>query len=377
MIKEIKKNVAVFFGGKSVEHDISIITGLQTINSLNPFKFNVVPIYINKQGVWLTGENLKSINEYKNLNYKKVKKVCLLPDSNFLFSFKGSKLKKVAEIDYIINCMHGLNGEDGFLAGVVRQTNIIFCSPDIKPSAISMDKAISKYIFKSLGLNVLPFISFDKQELIENKESIFKKINEIGYPIVVKPCNLGSSIGISFCNNSDEAEKAIETAFCFDHLVVIERGLTEFSEYNCSALGLSERVETSEIERPEINGKILTFNSKYTEKTKREFPAKIGKKLKNELQKQTALIYKELGCSGVIRVDFMFDEKESKLYINEANLVPGSLAFYLWKGKYTYSQLIEKLIEDATLNYNRQSSKVTSFNSNALEYFEKGCNKLK
>lgn len=369
--------VVVFFGGKSVEREISIITGVQVMRNINSLKNEIIPVYINENGQWLFSEELKEIDAYKNLNKVKIKKVCFLPNQNKLFEVKGSKLKPIAEVDCVINCCHGTGGEDGCLSGVIESTGIAFASPSVLAGSVSMDKQASKFMFKGLGLNVLHSISVLKKSFLDSKDEVLNKIDKFGYPVVVKPCNLGSSVGVSFCKTREDAEEALAVAFEFDDMCLVEMGLENFDEFFCSCVMIKNEIVVSEIEKS-ANNEFLDFNKKYISSKKRNFPAKIKKGLKLQIQNQTKTIYEALKCRGIIRVDFLFDKNKNELFVNEANVVPGSLAMGFWSDKLEICELFDDVMLQAKNDYQYKKNFNSSFKSNILENFEKGTkNKLK
>ena len=316
------KNVAVFFGGASVEHDVSVITGVLTVNTLDKSEYSAVPVYVDGDGKWYSGEILKDIDVYKNLDFKKLNRVVLTGGDNVLYAVKKGKLKPLFPLSAVINCMHGERGEDGSLAGYINMCGIPFASPSIAASAICMDKAVTKKFLKGIGIKTLPCVSVKK---LSDCSEVIKKLD---FPVIVKPACLGSSIGISRAENAEELADAVNLAFRFGDKAVVEKLLKGFTEINCAAYrSVSGKIIVSPCERPFGREEVLSFDDKYTS-GKREFPADIPQKISDKIRSATEKIYSELDCIGTVRADFMVVGED--VYLNEINTVPGSLAYYLF-----------------------------------------------
>lgn len=353
------KNIAVFFGGNSVEHDVSVITGVLTANSLNKEKYNVVPIYVHNDGLWYTGESLLDIDNYKNLRTEKLVRVTLLAGGKTLYKvIKSKKLKPVCNVAVAINCMHGELGEDGSLAGLLNMCEVALASPSVMASAISMDKCFTKTAMKGLKVKTLPSVTVYCEEDI----ALVKK--KLKYPLIVKPACLGSSIGISKAIDDDSLVNAINNALRFGEKVIVEPQLKNHLEINCSAYRLNEKVIVSECERPVGTGEYLTFDDKYTS-GKRVFPADIDKRLSDKIKAITKKVYEGLSFNGIIRIDFFVSGEE--IYLNEINSVPGSLAFYLFCDTLKeFSVLLQSVIIDAEKRYARSCTTKRKYQSGIL-----------
>lgn len=363
------KNVAVFFGGASVEHDVSVITGVLTANSLDKSAYNAVPVYVDGDNRWYCGEELKDIDNYKNLDYKKLKRVAFLCGENVLYSVKKNKMKPLLTISAVINCMHGERGEDGSLAGLVNMCNIPFASPPIEASAVGIDKALTKKFLIGIGVRTLSAVSIRKLSDCASAES------KLGYPLIVKPAKLGSSIGISRARNLKELESAVRFAFRFGEKAVAERMLEGFTEINCAAYRTAGgEIIVSECERPVGSGEMLTFEDKYST-GKREFPAKIPVKISEKIKRITEKIYRELDCVGPIRADFMVCGKE--VYLNEINTVPGSLAYYLFCDTLKeFSGILTETVKVAEKKFAAEGTLQKTFKSSVLNVGTKGAKRL-
>lgn len=346
-------NLAIFYGGKSVEHDISIITAIQVMKNLDKDKYNITPIYVDENNNWSVLDNYLDMNIYANKKYKGIMLACGM-DKGYLIKKSVVGYKKYRKIDVAINCMHGLNGEDGTLAGLLELNNIAYVGSGVLASSIGMDKVIQKDVLKTNNLPVVNYMYFLKKDYTDNKEDILNKIEDkINYPIVVKPANLGSSIGINISKNRKELQKNIEIALNFDKKIIIEEKINNLREINCSVIGGNNYVETSVLEEPKNWETFLDFNEKYLNngQNKKEINVKLGDGIDDKIKDLSIKVFKLFGASGVARIDYLLDDKTKEIYINEINTVPGSFANYLWKDKYTFSGLLDKLIDLAIEEY--------------------------
>lgn len=371
--------VAVLFGGKSTEHEISIISALQVINNLDTTKFEIMPIYIDKDGKYFTGESLKKIKFYRNVDYKKLKEITILPSSNFVYIKRLGGFFKWKKLDFAFLILHGLNGEDGTVQSIFELNKIPYSSSGVLASAIGMDKVAMKTMFKGLDIPVLPYIWFFKEEWNDSKNKIVKQIEtELNYPVVVKPANLGSSIGISICKDEDELLSAIDVAFCFDFKIIVERAVKKLKEINISCMGENKTVETSVTEEPLNWENFLSFEDKYMSKnaSKRVMPAKISSEMESKVVEYAKKIFVNFFCKGIVRIDFMLDEETNELYINEINTIPGSLAFFLWNNRgYDFKLLLEKNIKYSIKNDERKKDLIYKFDSGILNNVGSGYKK--
>lgn len=343
------KKIAVFFGGKSCEHDVSVITGVLTLNSLDKNLFEPVPVFISGDGKWYTGKILNDISVYKTLNLKDLARVTFLAGDGSLYAVKKSGLKKLCEISLAINCLHGVNGEDGTLAGVLKLCGIPSASPDLFASAFSMDKDFTKIVLQGLNVERLPYLRLLRKNYYEKKETAVKMIEKkFSYPVIVKPANAGSSIGISVAAGERELSDALSLAFSYDDKVIIERALKNFREINCAAYRADDKIVVSECEEPVSVNEILTFKDKYLgSKTGagRRMPADISKTLRDKIRSVTERIYRKADFTGVIRIDYII--YENKVFVNEINTVPGSLAYYLFSDTMKgFSDMLTALVKE-------------------------------
>lgn len=355
------KTVVVFFGGQSVEHDVSILTGVMTANLIDKEKYNVVPIYVYRDGLWFTGKNLLDLDEYKSINLKKLQRVSLIPGQNTLFTVKNNRLKHVADISIAINCMHGERGEDGCLAGFLSLCKIPLASPDIMASSVCMDKTFTKIALKGLNIKTVESITVSSPDEMD----IVKK--KLEYPLIIKPNKSGSSIGVNRANNDSELYRAINYALRFGESAIIERCLEDFIEINCAVYKNSKNeIIVSECEQPVGRTKILSFNDKY-ESGDRIFPANIDEKYSNLIKKTTRLIYEKFNFSGVIRIDYFLIG--DKVLVNEINTVPGSLAYYLFGDTLdSFSKMLDELITYSLQKYASSLTTQKTFKTSILSF---------
>ena len=355
---ELKPNIAIFFGGESVEHDISVLTGMQVINAISD-KYNIYPIYIDRTGKWFLKIGVKNVDD---INKIKVRQVNVISCDNYLYSFK----KKICEIHSAVLAMHGRYGEDGALQGILECSNIPYTSCDIKSSALTMDKISMKKYFEICDAPVLEYFCVNLSVWQRQKEVVLSMAKDFGYPLIVKPSKLGSSIGISLAEDENGLIKAIELALEFDKNLLIERAVKDLVEVNASCFSYKGELMVSELERPIKSDEILSFEDKYKRGGKstkggtghsggkgggmaslsRVIPADITSDIYNHIVELVKKIYIDFGCSGVIRCDFILNGE--KVYVNEINSIPGSLAFYLWQAKgISFTALLNMLIEDS------------------------------
>jgi len=385
----MKINIAVMFGGESVEHEISIISGIQAMNNFDVEKYNVIPIYVSKDSKWFTGDNLRDI-----VNYRDLKKISRLSkevymkfekDNNTIYSAK--KNKEVTKIDVVFPVFHGGAGEDGKLAGFFDMINIPYASSGYLSSAICIDKEVTKKVLTSSKIEQIEYFTFNFKDFAHNQEEVINKVNEMGYPIIIKPATLGSSIGIAKIENDDEFKEHVFNARKYGNKIIVEKCIENFRELNISLIGDYENQKCSVIEEVKNVNNILTYDDKYKgdenssgsmESLKREIPAKISKDIEEKVVEISKRAFKALDCSGIVRIDFII--KDEKVYLNEVNTIPGSLSFYLWKhNDVTYKEEIDMLIKLAIKKQREKEKVTTKYSENiiSLGYGVKGAKGLK
>lgn len=391
----MKIKVGVIYGGETVEHEVSIITAIQAMNKMDQEKYEVIPIYITKNREWYTGEMLKDIEIYEDLDLiKKYGKNVVLYYSKGAYVLQSKKFPRsiITDIDIAFPIMHGTNGEDGVIQGYLQAIGIPFVGSNIYASVVGQDKIYMKNIFEKESLPVTRYTWFYDCDYKNERDDVLKKIKKLKYPMIVKPATTGSSIGIKVVSNDEELIDAIDYAIQYDHKVVVEEVVENLKEVNISVVGNYEHQKLSEIEEVLSQDKFLTYDEKYISGGKgklkggmkmpvknsskgmasamRKLPADLTKKLKEEVETIAVRAFKSLGSSGVCRIDFLIDEKAKKVYINEINSIPGSLAFYLWEAKgVRFTELLDDVINIGVKDYKKRMSKVHSFDTNILKGF--------
>lgn len=379
--------LGVIFGGVSVEHEVSVISAVQAMQAIDKEKYDVIPIYITKDREWYTGEILKDMDTYTDMDLLKryTKNVSLInKKGKFYLQSKGLFKTIVTELDLVLPIGHGTNMEDGTLQGYLQTIGIPYCESDIAASSVAQDKVTQKLVFQSKNLPMTAFTWFYDVDYTEDQENILKECAKLKYPIIVKPATLGSSVGINFAKDEAELKNAIEEAIQYDKKILVEHAVENLSEVNISVLGDYKYQEVSAIEEVTTIHHLLTYADKYMGNAKdkpskgmaglgRKVPAKLEKKMQSEVESVAVKAFKAVGLAGVCRIDFLIDKNDNKVYINEINSIPGSLSFYLWepKGK-KYRELLDEIIKIGIKNYQDNSAKVHSFESNILEGYKAG-----
>ena len=381
--------LGVIFGGPTVEHEVSVISAVQAMKSLDTEKYDIYPIYIAKDRTWYTGKMLMDIDIYRDFdNLKRFAKKVVLVNKNGSFILKtlGTISKTVTDLDVVLPIVHGNNMEDGTIQGYLEMVGIPYVGSGIIGSSLGQDKVIMKQVFSSVGIPVVPYVWFFDYQYYENKEEIKKDVLKLDYPVIVKPATLGSSVGISFVKEEKDLFKAIEEAITYDRKIVIEKAVTNLVEVNCSVLGSYESAEASVLEEVMSTKEFLTYQDKYVGSSKvkgkipngskgmasasRIIPARLDSDTTLKIQNIAKDAFMALNLSGVCRIDFLVDGKTNKVYINEPNTIPGSLSFYLWeKSGKSYTDLLDEMITIAIKDYKNKSKKVTTFDTNILSSF--------
>ena len=371
------------FGGKSVEHEVSVISGIQAIMSMDQEKYEVIPVYLTKKNEMYVGEEIGKIEAYKDIPglLSKSQRVILVnEDSHIMLMPYPVKLfgKKGIEVDIAFPIVHGTNVEDGALQGYLKTIGIPFVGCDVTASALGMDKYASKVVLKEHGVPVLDGYCFTTSDYAEIDSILDKVEKEIGYPAIVKPVDLGSSVGISVARNRSELTSSIDDAFLYARKIIIEHAITKLREINCAVLGDENEAIASECEEPLHTKDILSYEDKYVSNAKgsgskgmasvsRKIPAELSPEKRKEVQELAVKSFQKLGCNGVARIDFMIDEENGKLYFNEINTIPGSLAFYLWEPVgISYPELLDRMIRLALKRVREEESITFSFDTNIL-----------
>lgn len=406
-----KINVGVIFGGRSVENEISVLTALQAINAIDTERYSVTPIYISKQGRWYTGKALTDSSNYRHMdsllascdevylrptygdnNLYKVNKPLI---SYFKQMFNISKDEIAATLDVILPALHGTNCEDGSFQGVIEMTGIPYAGCNVLSSANGMDKITMKMILKESGIPVIDYTWFCDKEWYDNQKVVAERVEAtLGYPVIVKPADSGSSVGITAVHNREELIEAVDNAASYSKRIIVEHLVKQLKEINCSVLGNYYDCEASVCEAPIRSSEILSYADKYLggargsakggakcgsksapqqsegmRSTLREIPANLPDEVTALIRTMAVKTFKTLACDGVSRIDFMIDEANGKIYVNEINTIPGSLSFYLWEASgVSFPSLVQRLIDIAFQRKRDSATKVTSYKENIFNY---------
>ena len=369
----MKKKIAVIFGGRSVEHEVSVITGMQVVENLDKSKYEAVPVFIDKDGRWLTGEELFDFNNFKNDKLGNLKEVIFTSKYNDkkLYSHPNTvsgflKKKVEIEIDAVFVALHGTYGEDGTIQGVFETLNIPYTSGSVLASSVGMDKILMKDVYKSYNLPIVDYTWFFRTKWFDDKESVLDNIeSKLRYPLFVKPSNLGSSVGISKATDRASLEESIEVAVVYDRKIIIEEGVVDPREINCAVLGYDDNVEASLCEEPVGWTDLLTYEDKYVNSNVkgsksggRNIPAELSDEKTKEIQEIAKSSFMAIDCKGTARIDFLMD-KEDNVYVNEINTQPGSIGYYLWEPMgIMFKDLLDKMI-DIAIKVNEDKNNTT------------------
>ena len=424
----MKKNVVIIYGSKSTEHDISVLSALQIYNAIDKSRYSVDLIYIGHNGKWFLGDKLANIKSYLNFNKKGLKRVTILPGDDFLYLQKIGGFRRLKKVDCAVLSLHGKNGEDGTIQGLLELSNIPYTSSGVLGSAVSLDKITMKMLFKQNKISITDYCYLTKEEYENESFNIETITQKICFPVVVKPNSLGSSIGISIATNLEELFEGLKLAFLFDEKAIIEKKVDNLKEVNIAVLGSGKDCILSETEEVKNGSGILSFEKKYlnsnpTKKVKNDenfnknieiyeknkektqkncnfneilqnsnikeinnngikigtlckngmqnlgriIPANITETQKSQIEKMAKKIFEITNSKGVVRIDFMIDQKSKKVYANEINTIPGSFAFYLWNGLgLDFEKLADRLISIAIEEHNKKQKLISVFNSSVL-----------
>lgn len=383
----MKPTVGVFFGGRSVEHEVSIISGIQACAAINRAKYDVLPIYITKDNRFYAGEGIGRIDSYKNMDDCLSNAVRVLPvpqDGRVaLVRYPAKKLGSnlVGGFDVALPVVHGTNAEDGTLMGLLEMLNIPYAGCDVLSSALGMDKYAMKAVLRQAGLPVLDARVYTGRDFALNEARVLDDVEQaVGCPAVVKPVNLGSSVGISLAADRDALRGALDLAFGFSPRALVEPAVQNLREINCAVLGDADSVRASVCEEPVASHEILDFGDKYLNNAgkaggdksgmsslKRRIPADIPPEMEQRVKELAGRTFQALGCQGCARVDFLNNRVSGELYVNEINTIPGSLAFYLWEpAGLSFPALLDAMLELAFKRHRERQALTFTYDSNIL-----------
>ena len=384
----MKTKIAVLFGGHSVEHEVSIISGLQAFAALDREKYDPIPLYIGKDNAFYTGEALGNIDSYKDMKacLAAATRVLLVPGEAGVelirYPMKKFGNNVVGSFEVALPVVHGTNVEDGTLMGYLEMLGVPYAASDLTSSALGMDKFAMKAVLRQAGLPVLDALEFTGKAYALDPDAILSQIEEkVGYPVIVKPVNLGSSVGISKAKDRASLRDAMDLAASFSPRILVERAVEHLREINCAVLGDYESARPSACEEPAGADEILSYRDKYLSggkgkaggdkggmsSLKRRCPAEIPDEMTAEVQRLAVATFQALGCSGVARVDFLNDKETGGLWVNEINPIPGSLAFYLWEAAGTsFTALLDEMLSLAFKRAREREALTFTYESNIL-----------
>ena len=375
--------VGVAFGGRSVEHDVSIITGLQAVAVLAE-RHSAIPIYIARSGRWYTGEALKDLAVYqRDGGDPDAEEVSFdLHNGRLLRAaeggslLRGRKTPEPVQLDAVVLATHGTQGEDGCLQGALELAQIPYVGPPVGAAAAAMDKVLTKAVLAQAELPALAHVALRRAEWDADHDGCRARAREaFGFPLYVKPASLGSSVGVSRCESEAELADALELAFELDRACLVEPAAQGGIEVNCAVIGRpGAQPRASVCEQPLASGGTLSFEDKYMSSGKAEgsksaqrlIPAPISQPLAERVRELACAAFTAFGCAGVTRVDFLIDEQE-RVWINELNTIPGSFSFYLWEpAGVPFVDLMDALLEEALADHAEKQRTTTVFDTNLL-----------
>ncbi|RVU55115.1 D-alanine--D-alanine ligase family protein [Anaerosphaera multitolerans] len=377
------ENIAVVFGGRSVEHEVSVITGMQIMENMDKSKYNPIPLYITKEGKFLSGDVLKDFTTFKENDFSKAVEVFFKgynEDFNLytvsskkggLFGKDSRDVEVFAKVDVVFPALHGTYGEDGCFQGLLELMSVPYVGCGVTPAGVGMDKVIMKKVFQSEDIPMTEYFYFYRDEWKE-QEKIIEKAEKIGYSLFVKPANLGSSVGISKAKNKEEFIEAVEVAIRYDRKILVEKAVENPREINIAVMGYENDLVVSACEEPVGWKDLLKYEDKYVagpkgskgmKGQKKNLPANISDTVREEIEKYAKLAFRAIDAMGDARIDFLLEG--DTVYVNEINTLPGSLAFYLWEESgISFKELITRLIELSKVRYEQKAENITSYDSN-------------
>ena len=374
----MKLNIGVIFGGKSVEHEVSIISAIQAMNHIDTDKYEIIPIYITKELEWYTGGCLRYIDTYKDFDLirRYAKRVNLInKDKRFILQSSTFIKKEVCELHIAFPIVHGANVEDGSIQGYLNMVGIPYVGSNVSSSGVSQDKVFMKQILKANNINTTKFVWFGERFYRNKKSELFRQIDELNYPLIIKPASLGSSVGIEMITRKEEIDSTIERLFKYDSKGIIEEKIEDLIEYNISVLLTSNGNITSEIEELTTNKDILEYEDKLIgddnnneSLVKRSCPADISEKLRKEIETTALAVFKILNMRGAARIDFLYDNKNKVLYVDEINNIPWCYSHHLWEARnISYKELLNIMIKDAIDQEVKNQGMITTIDTDIIK----------
>lgn len=368
----MKLSIGVIFGGRSLEHDLSVLTAIQAMDNIDKERYEVVPIYITKDLTFYSGGMLRYIDSYKDFRLidRYATKVNLInKNGKFILQTTGLIKRVYKEIHLAFPMVHDKYTEDGSIVGYLETLGIPIVGSDIYSSSLCQDKVFTKEVLNGNDIPVVDYVYFSDSDYKLDKEDIFKKIEELSYPLIIKPARLGSGIGIEIVNRKEELESSIEKAMKNDERVLVEEYIADRREFNMAVLLSKGKLIGSVIEEI-IKDEPCNYYDKYRKDNeddtfKRIFPADISKTLTEEIEKTSKKTYKVLALSGVARIDYVYDNKKKKLYVNEVNTIPNFFSHHLFDDKnIDYRELLGIMIKEAIDKIHKENDMVKDIEDN-------------
>ena len=373
----MKLKIGVIFGGKSLEHEMSIITALQAMEHIDTDKYEIIPIYITKDLIWYSSGCLRFIDSFNNYNLieKYATKVNLVnKKGRFVLQTSGLIKRELTDLHLVIPMVHGAGTEDGSIQGYLEMVGIPYVSNNLCSSAICQDKVFTKQLLEFNDLPVVKYVWFFDNEYEKNKEELFKKIAKLDYPLIVKPATLGSSIGIKTVHNKEELDTIVKEVLKYDRKIIIEEKLENVLEYNISVLKTNDKLFISAIEEIETNLEYREYTDKYNldnllnGNIVRTVPANISEKMNDEIIDLSKKTINFLNNTGLSTIDFLYDKNKKKLYIEEINSIPTCFSHHLWEeANISYKELFTIMINDAIKNFNKDNEMITTMDMSVLQ----------
>ncbi len=373
------ETIGVFFGSRSPEHDVSIITGELIISGLRSLGYRVVPVYLDKKGTWFLGEKLGAIGffQQRERNFSGVRGYTLdLAQTGTLVFRPRSVFRKPVVIDIAFPAFHGRNGEDGTIQGLFELLDVPYVGCDVVSSALSMDKVLTKLLYQQYGLPTTAFVYFQKQDWERDRSAVMKRITDsLRWPVFVKPARLGSSIGIARAENEKDCAFAIDVALHYDEKVIVENGVAQCLDLTCAVLGLDDPLP-SLVQETAFDRGFLSYEDKYlkgggtqTGKAQQSIviPARIDAEASERIREYARRVFSLFGCSGIARVDFLYDLQSRQIFVNEINTLPGTLYHHLWKASgIELPDLLSRLLGYARERHTKNRVITSTFESDIL-----------
>ncbi|MEQ8677645.1 MAG: D-alanine--D-alanine ligase family protein [Aggregatilineales bacterium] len=377
-----KTTVGVIFGGRSVEHDVSVVTGNQVINAFNAERFDVVPIYVTREGRWHTGEPLRDLKNYNDeiVSFKGVEEVILSPTvqhHGLILNPISGRLQKseIKRLDVVFPTIHGSHGEDGTLQGLLELSDIPYVGCGVLASSVANDKALTKDVLRQHGIPVVDGMMFTRRQWLNERDELLEQItNKFPFPIFVKPATLGSSIGVSRVADTNLLAASIDLASNFDRRILVEPAVTPNVEINCSVMGYGDEFVASVLEQPVSWQEFLTYEEKYLsggegmKSAERVIPAPIDDALTKKIQQTAIDAFAAIDGRGITRIDFLAQPDKGTFFLNEINTMPGSLSFYLWRENgMSPTQVVERLVSLAQDAYADKRRTTYNYQTSLIE----------